>query len=59
VLVDVRGAGQKPLQFLIRMYTKTDGPLYIVRAYTQRHRFTALEGELRKVLDSFRVLDNR
>jgi hypothetical protein len=58
LLVEVRGAGgKKLLQFLIRMYKKTNGPLYIVRAYTQQRHYPALEGELRKALDSFRILN--
>jgi hypothetical protein len=58
MLVDVRLLGQKWL-FLIRLYRRGAGPVYVLRAYTQARRFAALEPELRQALDSFRILDGR
>jgi hypothetical protein len=56
--LDVRYAGQ-PWRFLIREYEKTDGQVYLVRGYTQKSRFAHVEDELRRALDSFRVLSSR
>jgi hypothetical protein len=55
MLVDVRAHGQR-WRFLIRIYRQGNGPVYVVRAYTQKHRFPPAEEELRRALDSFRVL---
>jgi hypothetical protein len=53
--VDARCSGQ-PWHFLIRLYRRKDGGVYIVRAYTPRRRFAQIEGELKTALDSFRLL---
>jgi hypothetical protein len=58
MLVDVSGLGP-PWRFLIRMYKRTPGTLYVVRGYTQMRRFRTVEEELRKALDSFRILGER
>jgi hypothetical protein len=55
MVVDVHRAGQA-WRFLVRYYKKPNGPLYIVRAYTQKRTFRRAEGELRKALDSFRLV---
>ena len=55
MVVDVHRAGQA-WRFLVRFYNKPGGPLYIVRAYTQGRSFRRAEDELRKALDSFRIL---
>jgi hypothetical protein len=56
--IDVRFLG-RPWRFLIHEYRKPNGQVYIVRGYTQRSRFPLVENELRRGLDSFRVLSNR
>jgi hypothetical protein len=53
--VEVRGSGQ-PWRFVIRLYRRGNGSIYIVRAYTQGRRFALIEGELKTALDSFRLL---
>jgi hypothetical protein len=55
MLVDVRVFGQQ-WRFLIRLYRKGNGPVYVVRAYCRSRHFAALEAELRQALDSFRLL---
>jgi hypothetical protein len=57
-VADVHRAGQG-WRLLIRVYKKPAGPLYIVRAYTQRRSFRRVESELRQALDSFRLLPGR
>jgi hypothetical protein len=54
-VVNIHRAGQA-WRFLVRFYKKPNGPLYIIRAYTQRRGFRRAEDELRKALDSFRIL---
>jgi hypothetical protein len=56
--IDTRCAGQ-PWRFLIRLYRRGDGPVYVVRAYAQRRRFDLVADELNRALDSFRVLPGR
>jgi hypothetical protein len=53
--VDVRRAGQH-WRFIIRLYRKGNGPVYVVRAYTQARRLSLVERELNQALDSFRIL---
>jgi hypothetical protein len=53
--VEVRCTGQ-PWHFVIRLYQRGNGSMYIVRAYTPRRRLTQIEGELKTALDSFRLL---
>ncbi len=53
--VEVRCTGQ-PWHFVIRLYRRANGSMYIVRAYTPRRRLTQVEGELKTALDSFRLL---
>jgi hypothetical protein len=55
MVVDIKRAGQG-WRFLVRFYRTKAGALYIVRAYTQRRGFRRAEDELRKALDSFRLL---
>jgi hypothetical protein len=55
MLVDVRVFGQQ-WRFLIRLYRKGNGPIYVVRAYCRARPFATLEAELRQALDSFRIL---
>jgi hypothetical protein len=57
-VLDVRVFGQQ-WRFLIRLYRKGNGPVYVVRAYTQARHFAAREAELRQALDSFRILGGR
>jgi hypothetical protein len=53
--VDVRCTGQ-PWHFVIRLYRRGNGSMYIVRAYTPRRRLTQVESELKTALESFRLL---
>lgn len=53
--VDVRCAGQS-WHFVIRLYRKGTGPIYVVRAYARKRRFAPVRGELEQALDSFRIL---
>ncbi len=53
--VSVRCAGQS-WQFVIRLYRRGNGPIYVVRAYTHKRRYTQNKGELERGLDSFRIL---
>jgi len=53
--VEVRCAG-KPWHFLIRLYRRGNGQVYIVRAYGPKRRFDEIRGELETALDSFRIL---
>jgi hypothetical protein len=55
LVVDARCGGQ-PWRFIIRLYRRGDGPVYVVRAYAQRRRFEQIAGELTRALDSFRLL---
>ena len=45
-----------PEQKIIYCTVKDGGNLYIVRGWTQRRRFRQMEPELRKALDSFRLV---
>jgi hypothetical protein len=58
MVVDVNAAGQH-WRFLIRLYRRDRGPVYVVRAYTSARRFKLVEAELRQALDSFRLLPGR
>jgi hypothetical protein len=58
MILDVRVFGQS-WRFLVRLYRQANGPIFIVRAYTQARRFAAHEDELRQALDSFRILGRR
>jgi hypothetical protein len=50
-------SGSRKYTFLVRQYKKPNGPLYIVRGYTQKRRFdSAVKEELERALESFRVL---
>lgn len=53
--VEVRCAG-KPWRFLIRLYRRGKGGIYVVRAYGPKQRFADVRGELETALDSFRIL---
>lgn len=53
--VEVRCA-RKPWHFLIRLYRRGKGGVYVVRAYVPKKRFAELRGELEAALDSFRIL---
>jgi hypothetical protein len=53
--VEVRCAG-KPWHFLIRLYRRGNGSIYVVRAYGPKRRFADLRNELESALDSFRIL---
>ena len=55
LVVDIRRAGQA-WRFLVRYYKKPGRPLYVIRAYTQKRNFRRVEEELRRALDSFRIL---
>jgi hypothetical protein len=55
LLVEVTAMGQG-YTFLIRLIKANDGSLYIVRGWTQRRRFHQMEPELRRALDSFRLV---
>jgi len=55
MVVDIHRAGQA-WRFLVRYYKKPGRPLYVTRAYTQKRNFRRVEEELRKALDSFRIL---
>jgi hypothetical protein len=59
VLFEGRLAGQ-PFMALAQIFRRdrTDRA-YVVRGWTHRRRFGQNQGELRKVLDSFRILDRR
>jgi hypothetical protein len=58
MVVDVQSAGQA-WRFLVRLYRRGGGPVYVVRAYTQARRYDRVEHELRQALDSFRILPGR
>jgi hypothetical protein len=51
--------GGRPWTMLIRIYRTVDGRLLVVRGFTPRRRFDAVEPELRQALDSFKVLPVR
>ena len=51
----VRIAGQ-PWRFVIRLVRRGKGPVYIVRAYSQKRRFARNRSELEQALESFRIL---
>jgi hypothetical protein len=53
--LEVRCAG-KPWHFLIRLYRRGNGRIYVVRAYVPQRRFADIRGELETALDSFRIL---
>lgn len=53
--VEVRCAG-KPWLFLIRIYRRGNGGIYVVRAYGPKRRFADIRDELEKALNSFRIL---
>lgn len=53
--VEVRCA-RKPWHFLIRLYRRGKGGVYVVRAYIPKKRFERIRGELETALDSFRIL---
>jgi hypothetical protein len=53
--VEVRCAG-KPWHFLIRLYRRGNGSIYVVRAYGPKRRFSDVRDELETALDSFRIL---
>jgi len=53
--VELRCAS-KPWHFLIRLYRRGKGPVYVVRAYGPKQRFAEIRGELESALDSFRIL---
>lgn len=55
VEVEVR-CGGKPWLFLIRLYRRGDGRVYVVRAYVPKRRFAEVRGELESALNSFRIL---
>jgi hypothetical protein len=58
VVLDVTCAGGH-WRFVIRLYRRDPGTVYIVRAYTQTRRFRQVENELRQALDTFRILPGR
>lgn len=53
--IEVR-CGGKPWHFLIRLYRRGNGRVYVVRAYGPKRRFAEVRGELETALDSFRIL---
>lgn len=53
--VEVRCTG-KPWLFLIRLYRRGNGRIYVVRGYGPKRRFADLRNELETALDSFRIL---
>jgi hypothetical protein len=53
--VDARCAGQ-PWHFVVRLYRRGNGPIYVVRAYAPKRRLARIQGELERALDSFRIL---
>jgi hypothetical protein len=53
--VEVRCAG-KPWHFLIRLYRRANGRIYVVRGYGPQRRFADIRNELEEALNSFRVL---
>jgi hypothetical protein len=48
--------GGKPWLFLIRLYRRGNGCVYVVRAYSPRRGFAEIRTELESALDSFRIL---
>lgn len=58
LVIDFR-CGSQPWTMLLRLQKTAGGNVYITRGYTQRRRFARAEEELRRVLDSFRVLDGK
>lgn len=48
--------GGKPWRFLIRLYRRGNGRIYVVRAYAPQKRFQSFRAELQTALDSFRIL---
>jgi len=58
VLVDMRFAGH-PMSFIVRIYKRPrNGQAYVVSAWVWQRRFAATEPELRRAIDSFRILQN-
>lgn len=57
VELDVRYVGQ-PVHFLIRLF-KDGGRLFTIRGWASARRFPQVGAEIRKGLESFRVLDER
>ena len=41
--------------FLIRIWRNEDGDAFVLRGFTQQHKFKRMEAELRQGLDSFQV----
>jgi hypothetical protein len=56
LLLDVRHAGESRT-YLVRL-VKRERELYVLRGWTPRRRFAPAESEIRKALDSFRLVDN-
>jgi hypothetical protein len=55
-----KSVGNQRRTYLVRVVRKRgDNQVYLVAGGTARHRFSRLETQLRKGLDSFRVLDRR
>ena len=46
----------KPWHFIIRLYRRGNGRVYVLRAYAPKRRFGEVRGELETALDSFRIL---
>jgi hypothetical protein len=55
VEAEVRCAG-KPWHFIIRLYRRGNGRIYVVRAYAPKRRLAEVRGELGTALESFRIL---
>jgi hypothetical protein len=53
--LDVR-CGVEHWTMLLRLHQTADGDVFVTRAYARQNRFRQYEAELRKALDSFRVL---
>ena len=53
--VEVRLADQT-WHFIIRLYRRRNGSIYVVRAYAPQRRFAAIKSELESALASFRIL---
>jgi len=57
LLIDLREAGQS-VTFLIRIVRTTrTNKVYVIQGWAQRQRYLEMEGEIRRALDSFKLLN--
>jgi hypothetical protein len=55
MVVEAR-CGGKPWHFLIRLFRRGNGHIFVVRAYAPRRHLEAIKTEMDSALESFRIL---